>query len=248
MIGPDGDAADPTLTADQLTVYFVGNGILYTEHRTSTASPWGVPMVVGFAGMSANERITLPKVSADGTRMFLSIVDMTTNVDQLVYSTKNTATTDWTAPVPVVSDELATLRLTSASFGPNDRVIVSGEQTGNFDRDLYEGTFDPNSAPQVTIARALALDTPFAEEAPSLSADGLQLYFQSDASTVTAPWVASRKTVDDEFTTAVRLDELEGGTPLDGAPWVSTGQRTIYFTHRPTTGPIRIWTATRTTF
>jgi hypothetical protein len=247
LIGPNGDSADPTLPQDQLTVYFVGNGALYTSHRTAINAPWETPMAVHFNGVSADERISLPKVSADGSKMFLSLINTISGVDTLSFATVNTAATDWNPPLPVVYLGPMTLTLTSAAFGPNNTVLVGAQNQGNLDRDLFEGTFDETSR-QIDNLVQLPLDTPFAEDAPSLSADGLQLYFQSDATSVTVPYVASRRTVDDKFTTATRLDELEGGSPFDGSPWVSNGARTIYFTSDRVGGTPRVYSATRTTF
>ncbi|MEO8554059.1 MAG: hypothetical protein ABI678_28990, partial [Kofleriaceae bacterium] len=241
----NGDASDPTLTSDQLTLYFVSGGKVYTAHRTATNAPWPAPTAVVFNGLATDVTIKLPKVSADGTRMFLEIIDSTVTLDQLFFATQHTGPTDWNAPVPVIGSA-TTQTLTDATFGPGGTVILGGKDAIGGQRDLYEGKFDETTGLSNVIK--LALDTPADEDAPSVSADGLQLYFESNRDGSILPYVASRRVFSESFTTATRLDELDGDTALDGSPWVSNGARTIYFTSDRAGGTPRIWTATRTTF
>ncbi len=82
---------------------------------------------------------------------------------------------------------------------------------------------------------------------PHLTPDGLHLYFESDRVAHPAIYVASRRTIADTFSDAVRIKELSGAQGADGEPWVAPNGRAIYFTSSRN-GLAHLFTATRTSF
>src|SRR5688572_9556243 len=67
---------DPTLTADQLEVYFNSAGNIYTSTRASMNDAWGAPQPLSAVNTAESENT--PEVSADGLELFFSRTNPTT--------------------------------------------------------------------------------------------------------------------------------------------------------------------------
>lgn len=103
-----------------------------------------------------------------------------------------------------------------------------------------------------TINRGPTVNSFYADSAPSISSDGLSLYFSSNRAGTLGSfdlWVATRATADDEWGTLVNLGPTVNGSSYDDWPSISSDGLSLYFTSdRPGGfGKDDLWVATRAT-
>jgi hypothetical protein len=79
---------------------------------------------------------------------------------------------------------------------------------------------------------------------PMLSANGLELYINSDRSTDNEIYVSVRANTNDPFPTPVLISELSSVGFDDQDPWISQDGRTMFFTSNRD-GTVRLWQSTR---
>jgi len=90
------------------------------------------------------------------------------------------------------------------------------------------------------------------ETAPSISADGLSLFFDSDHPGGTGSWdiwMATRPTTDGDWGAPVPLPPLVNSSSIDGEPSISADERTLYFISDRSGGygDYDLWVTTRKT-
>jgi Tol biopolymer transport system component len=108
---------------------------------------------------------------------------------------------------------------------------------------------DPFGAPENL---GTGVNTPANEFAPSISADGLALYFDSDRPGGLGAfdiWVATRASVAEPFGVAQNLGPSVNSASSDGLPSISADGRSLYFASRRTggVGEMDLWVARRET-
>ena len=108
---------------------------------------------------------------------------------------------------------------------------------------------DPFGTPQNL---GTAVNSPANEFAPSISADGLSIYFDSDRPGglgLSDIWVAMRATTSDPFGTPQNLGPPVNSTASDGLPNISADRLSLYFCSRRPGGfgQMDLWVARRRT-
>ncbi len=88
-----------------------------------------------------------------------------------------------------------------------------------------------------------------ADGSPSFSADGLEMYFDSERSGDYDLWVTKRASTDDEWGTPERLGPPVNSSALDGTPCISANGLTLYFNSERSGGfgHYDLWVTTRQT-
>jgi hypothetical protein len=129
-------------------------------------------------------------------------------------------------------------------------VLAAAAGCGRYNFDLappdsrgIDATLGP-FGPPTPIAE---LNTASAESDPALTADLLELYFDSDRAGEANIYVSKRASVDDAWGAPVSVPELSS-TSFDGAPGITPDGLTIYISSsRPGGfGSLDIWSSTRT--
>ena len=220
-----GSIAGVTLTPDGLRMFYAAGGVLYTTTRSAIDQPWGASTKVGVAP----SEIRAPKLSADGRSLIFAARPNSTAAIAL-YS------------APVSSAGAVGTATAYANSGPNSRMIESATFTPD-PMSLIVEEFDPNDSSRhlylvpVTAAGVLGdgVQLPvsmashnFYDRQPSLSADGLHLYFASDRDNFPSIYVSSRATLNDDFTLAVAVKELIATDPYI-FPFVTHANDEVYY-------------------
>jgi len=186
---------DPSLSTDQLSLYFrsnrpggIGREDLWITTRSTTSDPWGEPVNLGSPPNSIHDD-TDPSISADGLSLYFSEYTSTISVrpggygiSDIWITTRPTEDAPWGEPVNVGP----TVNSTHDDWGQcisSDGLILfftSARGGGSGDSDLYIArrttTSDPWSAP---VNLGPTINSPTPDSNPEVSADGSVLYFNS---------------------------------------------------------------------
>jgi len=245
------DAANESIVCfsyDGLEMYIMsyrlggwGNCDLWASRRGSTGEDWGPPENLGF-NVNSSFDDSFSSISNDGLTLYFhsNRSGGYGNYDIWV-TTRTTKEAPWGPAVnvgpninssvsdacPWVSPDGLELYFTSYRFG--------GYGDGDFYVARREATNDPwgvaaNLGPVVNSA--------YDERGPSLSPDGLLLFF-ADISTTTQPrpggygnadmWVTMRATLSDPWQTPVNLGASVNGSASDVMPRISPDGSTLYY-------------------
>jgi hypothetical protein len=247
--------ADPTLTGDQLELYFssnrvttgFGNTDIYRSVRANLAAPWGAPDLV--PELSSIGFDDSPEVSSDGLTLWLTTTrDVATN--RVYVATRPDRTSVWGTPT-FVAELSSTLLDTNLAISGDGLVAMIEHQTATSsnDYDLYEHRRATLTDPWGPERHVVEISSPSNENGQCLDEHGLVVYFTSDrpgTQGVFDIYTATRPTLGDSFSTPVRVDELD--TPYDdGNPFLTRDGHAIYWSSdRPPNGGGRdLWFATR---
>jgi len=238
----------PSISADGLSLYFSsarsgGPADLWVTTRATGSDPWDPPVKLGSPINSAYTDGT-PNLSADGLTLYFSSWrpgpgwqgDM-----DLWKATRQTTDGQWAAPVnlgPIINSSAFDWSPTISADGL--LLVFSSDRPGGIGKtDLWmtkrSTTDDPWSEP---VNLGPPVNSPSIEATPSISSNGLLLFFQS-----TRPggyggpvdiWVARRKTPDDPWSEPVNLGPVINTFGFDGLPSISADRSALYFvSNRP---------------
>lgn len=238
--------SDPSLTADELTMFFTGNAgtsqgfAIWTASRATTADAFGSPMLVPELD-AAGEDID-PTISADGRTILFASDRMGSGHKMFVAQRANT-TDPFGTPVP--------LTISGASTQVGNSPALTSDGLG-----LYYalGSINLAFASRATTGGAFLfvreldeLNDPTTDGAPAISDDGLELFFESFRTGSAYVYVATRASTADAFGPPQPLmqfsDDIPGATAT-GGPEISADGRTLYIFGN--TGTIDLYTVTRT--
>ncbi len=229
-----------TVTKDGMEMFLIAGDGLYRAQRmgqTWTVSP--APTVTR-TGMRA------PKLSADGTRLlFMADIPMAGSGLYEVSRTASNTDFDQATLHAIIDSQNRTIE--SATFGPPGTLVIaapaSGGPTGT---QLYIVPFSGfaigmNAIPIPNVSSVSAVH----DRQPSLSYDGLHLYFESDRDNQgEAIYVASRPNIDADFGHPVRLAEIPVSSNTTVYPFVTEDRFTMYYNSKT----VGLSTATRGAF
>ena len=229
---------DPTLTQDQLEIFFtssraggVGGTDIWTSTRSSVTAPWLTPRNIGEINTAQSE--SNAAISPDGLTLVFGSGAL--GDQDLVVTTRSTRADIWNVPI-----RLDTLSSTGAhDFGASftdstDVLYFSSARTGNLALYVARGTA-PNWSSPMLISE---LDTPQLETSPFSMRNEDVLWFGSDRAGTAGGqdiWVAVRDTAAGPFGAPIRVTEL-ATTGDDSDPYLSPDGHTIYFSRTGANG------------
>lgn len=240
------EVADPSLTDDQKTIFYVSGGAIFTANKTATG--WSTPMSLGLPTTDNRS----PDVGGMGTTL---VYTADAGVGRAIYiATRATVGVSFVQGVPLIDPSGTPSSFTAATFAPTnpqdaagtEHVIAAGT-IGGGSQQLYDVAYHSATSTIDSITPIMIANSPTSPDKPHLTPDGLQLYFEgTDQASVTL-YVASRTTIDDAFTYAVELRELSTPNPgaYTGGAWVAPAGRTMYFTQQNAQGLRRTYVTTR---
>lgn len=230
------DVQDPSLTADELEIFFAspfgGVNDIWTSRRTSSDGAWGTSSLVPELSTGAVEED--PTVSADGLTIYLSS-DRAGAGMRLYVAHRLARDQPWATPLP-----LSDLGPSSADIAPaldhaGVHLVFASLRDATAESHLYAtsraGTNDSLDRWDVPVA-LLAINSAWQDRDPTLFDLARGLVFASRRTgqgRTSDLFRTSRASVDSDFVSVpVRIDELSTDT-WEGDPWLSEDGHHIYF-------------------
>jgi hypothetical protein len=221
---------DPSLSADQLELYFAsqqtGVTAIWVSRRATVTSAWGAPELINELGSPANE----PCISRDGLTIWFARPGTTDGgalSSHIWVASRSAATAAWNPPQLVT--ELAAFGFDDEKPGVDDgalmMVFMSNRPGGAGGLDLYLSTRPTQSAPWGAPANLTEVNTLADERDPFIGGQGLQLFWAANPGMEQIHW-ATRRSVNERFSGIQSLSEL-GEPDLD--PALSLDLRHIMF-------------------
>jgi len=252
---------DPGISADGLSLYFnsyrpggLGNAEIWVTTRKTKADPWGTPVNLGpMVNSSANENA--PSLSADGLSLYFSS-DRPGGYGarDLWVTTRKTTTDAWEEPVnlgPVVNTSahehgpsISTdgLSLYFSEYAATPPFRPGGMGGGDLWVTTRKTKDDPWTKP---VNLGPIVNYSGWDASPSISADGLSLYFNSNRPGGFGKrdiWVTTRKTKDEQWGTPFNLGPTVNTPDGEWNPDISSDGSTLYFSSdRPDSQRSDIW-------
>ena len=268
----DAGEFQPSVSADGLSLYFVRVGgtedpatmiDIWVAHRPTTHDPWGDPEKLPDTINSPTFNDVTPSITVDGHHLYFA--SMRTGPDKngvlpfggndIYLSRRQNKREDfgsggWQEAINVGPG-------VNTSYGESAPFVFEDESTGITTMyfqssrpgmggvDIYASTLQPDETfgPAVRVAE---LSSPYNDQNPTISRDGLEMYFASDRpgsaigpDGVRLPdiWVSTRASTSDPWGTPVNLDQVNvalGGPAInsqfrDARPSLSFDGTTLYF-------------------
>lgn len=244
-----GSQADPTLTADELELYYTtstntgGTYDIWLCQRASSTADWGTcNKVVELSSDTALDET--PEVSADGLTIYLASDRPGVAAGEHLWVSHRAARTDpWGQPVQVTEIIVGDKDL-SPTLQQAEQLMVFASQFGTGDYNLYatarSSTADPWGAPTLLTE----LNSTSYDWDPALYRGGTSIVFASRRlNTSNSLFYATRASLSDPFSVPQPATELNVSD--DGDPWLSDDGHHIVFDSRRGGGPSKIYEATR---
>ena len=232
----------PGISADGLELYFrsnrpggYGGYDLWVTTRDTIDDEWGTPMNLG-PTVNTSALDGCPSVSADGLSLFfMSGRPGGSGAHDLWMTTRATISDPWGSPVNLG----ATVNSSGADGCPSISAdgltlfLHSNRSGGYGSHDLWVTTratvSDPWGPP---VNLGATVNTASTDCCPSISADGLMLFFHSDRSDGSGSldlWVTTRATISDPWGSPVNLGPTVNSSDSDHAPEISSDGSTLFF-------------------
>lgn len=246
--------AGPSISTSGLSLYFTsdrpggfGESDLYVSTRAKKNDPWGAPSNLGAVVNSSSTEGT-PSISADGLKLYFMSNRQGSSEDRDIWVTRRTAKNeDWSTPVnlgPTVNTSFKDCCPNISTDGLSLFFFSDRPGSGGWDIWVTTRTTEkdkwaiPTNLGPIVNSSAL-------ENAPSISKNGLWLFFSSDrpgGSNGQDLWLTTRTTVSGPWSTPVNLGLKVNSLCKDSGPDISKDGRTLYFSSdRPGKGKRDLW-------
>jgi hypothetical protein len=239
------DELSPSITADGLLLYFargtffVTDQTIWVAERTDASLAFGTPRAVTelYSGGDGD-----PGVSNDGLEIFFE--------RPAILYLSSRARRDQSFGPPEAIAGGGTDRASGPFLLDDDLTLFLSGNEGTTRNDWIEIWARPDRISAFALQRVVTeLDTADGEGWPTLSSDGLEMFFVVDGASGVAIYRTTRATaaVAATFAPGALVPELDIGT-ISGDPELSTDGTTIYFASDAvgTLGGTDLWSATRT--
>jgi Tol biopolymer transport system component len=236
LSGVDDDETEPTLTADELEIYFkssqLGHGQIFVSTRSDVRATWSMPAPVpelASAGLDYS-----PEINADGTAMwFVSDRPGGRGDIDIWMTTRARRGEPWTSPVNVSEVNTTACEIDPGPCPEHDWLMVTRCDARDYNHifsSVRASAVDPWSDPQPTPG----LNTAAKEGDPDFADDCRTLYF---ATTRDSPagdnradiWRTARGALDYDFAPPTPVPGLNTSEFDEQDPWVSNDERHIVF-------------------
>jgi len=247
----------PEISADGLELYFhsmrpggQGEGDIWMATRTSKDETWGAPVNLGSSINSSSYEFDAC-ISADGLSLYVnSLRPGGQGEDDLWLTTRPTIADPWGEAVNLGS----TVNSPNWEYGPSisadglSLYLVSNRPGSYGDSDIWVATRETTKGDWgEPINLGPTINDAMYSQGPSISADGLVLFFESirPGSGVGSCdlWMSRRATTDDTWGEPVNLGSPVNTPGGEKNPCISADGRTLYFQHwpDPDAGPWDLW-------
>ncbi len=219
----------PSISSDGLTLYFSssrsGGGEdtddLWIAHRGSPDLEFQAPVPAG-AGINTGEYESSPAISADDLTLYFDREPSQEGL-RLHVAVRGAPTGEFSAAQP-----LGIAGQTPSGVSPSaDGLSLYYGTNNETEAELAVATRTSPGGAFVFARQLDELNGPALDGWPSISADGLELYFESDRSGEPRLYVARRASVSAPFGAPARV--LGAGFVEESDPAISADGRTLYF-------------------
>jgi len=238
--------AAPTLTSDELTMYFGrstsgSNVAIFYASRSATSQPFGAVAQANTIAAGGSTSDTAPSVADGLMLMFFQSADYSTNYH--VYQAIGTGAHDgWSHITPVPTNTVDAFADANPFWSAIASQLWFTSNRSALGYDIYVNIDD-------VAVSATSLNSPANEVRPVLSADALRIYFgRDDANHVFHVWTATRGATTAAFDPPSQVKDFDSAPNENNLPgWLSTdGCRMYFFSDRSGgKGSFDIWMATR---
>lgn len=236
------EESNPSLSPDELTIYFSSNRnggqqrAIWMATRASLTADFGAPSLVAELDSAADDRD--PEIADDGLTIYWA--STRSGKENLYFATRaSTAASFVDRGLVTITGDSSTQNLTPAVS--SDELTLLYGQNG---LDIAIAT-RPNRASTFVFERQLTeVNAPATDLAPALSDDGLELFFDSYRTGPDVIYRATRALTSEPFGAPMPMMELDPSALGAGSPELSPDGRRLYFDHYDGTS-IDIYVATR---
>jgi WD40-like Beta Propeller Repeat len=190
---PGAQELDASVTEDELELYFSRLGVascIYRSTRASTADAWGAPMAID--PLCVGGPVGGPYVTPDGLVLYYNDIVSTNYEGTLMVTTRTDRLQAFGSGTPVPGQFGATPSGYPALSG--DRLSIYFER--GMPLEVYVATRPDVDSPFGVPQTIPAIEDPIVDDQdPSITADGLELYFSSDRAGTADLYVSTRTCV-----------------------------------------------------
>jgi hypothetical protein len=244
-VNSSGADSGPALSKDGLSLYFYsdraggfGGNDIWVSQRESTDDAWGAPVNLGpTINTSASEFV--PAFSRDGHWMFFAS-DRTGGygMADIWASWRNDVHDDfgWQAAVNLGPNVNTSANDNGVGYFANDdgppQLFFGSDRArapGNTDLYVSEQQQDGSWGPATLVT---GLNSPTSDNRPTLSHDGLEIYFYSGRTGglgVTDIWTSTRDSLQSPWSTPVNVGASVNSSSLEVHPYISSDNETLFF-------------------
>ena len=235
---------DPSISADELEIYFnsyrpggLGQADIWVATRKTKRDPWGKPVNLGpTVNSPAGDKA--PSISANGLSLYFSSGRSGGYGGQdLWMTTRKTKADPWGEPVNLGPMVNSAATEHAPSISTDGLTLYFAEQPDKLERpggsgngDIWVTTRktkrDPWGKP---VNLGPTVNSSAWDQSPSISDDGLSLYFDSERGGGSTIWVTKRKTVRDSWGTPVNLGPPVNSSNWEANPDISRDGSSLYF-------------------
>lgn len=244
LINTSSHESDIAITSDGLTAYYTGNRApamgyaIFAATRGSTSEPFGAG--APFIDTPANDHD--PSITADGLELYFQTDLGGTN--EIYVATRASTAVAFGTPGPVTITGEVTGSRASPDISADGLTLYYGAASLEI---AYATRADRDSATFAFVRQLDEVNSPQTDGAPTLSSDGLALYFESFRDGGANMYRATRATTADMFGAPVIMTELitnvAGATAAGGPHLTPDGKKLYMFLN---VGQIDIYAATQT--
>ena len=242
VINGDGKDSDPSISSDGLELYFesersggYGSKDIWVATRPTNDAEWESPINLGSNINSASHE-GAPCLSSDGLSLYY-FAYLFGSLDIWV-TRRATGNDDWGIPVNITLTSDIGEQTPSISFDGLQLFFCDHSQLGSLPGGV--GGVDIWTVARPTISDPWGLpmnlgqlvNSPYTDRSPSISADGLLLFLNSNRSGglgASDLWVTRRTATDDAWNVPMNLGPIVNTSFGEGGPCVSADGRTLYF-------------------
>lgn len=228
--------ANPFLTSDGLTLYFTRGKTdsfyydrLYQATRTTPSGPFANVKEISALNYS-NGHIASPWVSADNLRMYYMRTEPG-NHYRLKFTQRNSPTDLW-APGGDVAELNGLGNIDHVTLSADERTIIFNDDGaiagGRGGYDLWMASRADRFEPFGAVRNLTEVSTTSWDLGPSLSPDGLNLFYFSYRNGNTGIFEASRTTINDTFDNIAYLPGLTVPGAQSAYPAIDSTGTTLY--------------------
>lgn len=242
------------LTPDELTVYFSSDrsnaARIYRATRPRLEESFGAPALVDELQSALPGAFSAALPSANGLELLVEHRVTETGgarPPDLYLFTRGAPSGPFANPSPITALNTGGTE-TDPNFAANDLELYLARSTNDTGIDLFVArreSASPGTAFGPTSPLAGNINTNANETDPVVSADGLELFFQSDRSGPARVWVSRRSSVSEPFPEPVHVTELDGSGDNDVPNWLSADRCVLYMTSYRQGNLAHLYVATR---
>jgi hypothetical protein len=234
LTDPDADQQDPTLTRDELELYFTRSvagapGDIWRSTRALVGDPWLAPQRV--AELSSDSNDSTPEVSADGLTLYFASDRPDAIASQLWRSQRASRTSAWATPVRNTNPVPGTRDLSPSLDDSGLWLAFGSVRASSSGFDLYLTSRTAPSDPWAAVQVLDSLNSSSDDFDPALFLGATRIIFNSLRNDAGDLFQAARSSTSDPFGAPTAVTELNS-SKSEGDPWVSADGRRIYFASR----------------